>query len=398
MVETPGPESQPDRLGHELVITYAFGTVMASTGVQTPLYPGYRERLGLSSLDITAVYGVYAVVVLLTLLVAGGLSDQVGRRPVLALAVVTAGVGEAVLWAFPTLPGLYAGRTVAGVAAGLALGCGTAYLADVAGHRHARRASALAVVANLGGQAVGTAGSGLVSQLLPAPLATPYAVALVGLVPTVGLLALPGPSRASGRWRGGLSLRPPTVPGKVRTLFFSTAAALIAAFALLGFLTALTGAVLADRLGRPGVLLAGLTVAALFTTAGLAQLAVSERSYARASQVALGLLPAAAVFLTLATLLASTASMVAAVLLTGVAVGVILRAGIGLVLSACPPPVRGQVGSALFIAVYLGASLPTIAAGWLATETSLSTAVVLLCGFVVVITAGAGAVRLTTRR
>lgn len=390
--------TQPDRVRYELVVTYVFAAVMASTGLATPLYPGYRERLDLSSLDVTAVYGVYAVVVLLTLLVAGGLSDQVGRRPVLALAVLAAGVGEAVLLVFPTLPGLYAGRSVTGVAAGLVLGCATAYLADLAGKRHARRASTLAVLANLGGQAAGTAGSGLVSQLMPAPLATPYVLALVALLPAAALLRTPDPAGAAGTWRAGLRLRPPTVPGQVRTLFFSTAAALVAAFSLLGFLTALTGSVLDQRLARPGALLAGLTVAALFTTAALAQLAVPARLFTRASALALGLLPVAAALLSLAALLASTAALVAAVLLTGAVVGVILRAGIGSVLAVCPPAVHGRVGSALFVAVYLGASLPTIAAGVLATEVSLTAAVVVLCAFVVVTAAGAGLVRAVARR
>ena len=344
------------RLRDEVLAAYAFLLVMVTTGLPTPLYPRYREELDLSSLDVTAVYGVYAVVVLVTLLVAGGLSDQVGRRAVVTLAVAAA-AGTAVLLAAPSLPGLYAGRVVVGVGAGLALGCATAYLADLAGTEHARRASALAVVANLGGQAVGTAGSGVLSQLLPAPLATPYLVALAAAVPAAALLAVPDPAGAHGSWRAGLSLRAPTVPAAVRAPFWSTAAALVAAFSLLGFLTALTGAMLAERLERPGTLLAGLTVAALFATAAVAQLLVPERAFARASALSLVLLPVAAALLAMAALAASTAALVAAVLTTGVAVGVILRAGVGAVLARCPVGVRGQVGSALFVAVYAGAGV-----------------------------------------
>lgn len=88
------------------MVGYLFLAVMVATGLPTPLY---QERLGLTSLDITAVYGVYAIVVLVVLLVAGGLSDRIGRRRVLVLAVATAAVGEIALMALPTTPGLYAG-------------------------------------------------------------------------------------------------------------------------------------------------------------------------------------------------------------------------------------------------------------------------------------------------
>lgn len=51
-------------LRHEVLVASAFLIVMATTGLPTPLYPRYREALGLSSRDVTAVNGVYAVVVL----------------------------------------------------------------------------------------------------------------------------------------------------------------------------------------------------------------------------------------------------------------------------------------------------------------------------------------------
>jgi len=82
----------------ELVVGYLFLAVMAATGLPTPLYPLYRQRLGLSSVDITAVYGVYAIVVLVVLLVAGGLSDQIGRRRVLAIAEAAAASASSCCW------------------------------------------------------------------------------------------------------------------------------------------------------------------------------------------------------------------------------------------------------------------------------------------------------------
>ena len=387
------------RLRDELVVAYLFTAVMAATGLPTPLYPLYERELHLSALDVTAVYGVYAVLVLVTLQLLGQLSDRVGRRPVLVVAIATAALGELVLLAAPNVPGLYAGRLLTGIAAGLVLGSGTAYLADLAGPAHARRASALAVLANLGGQAVGTVLAGALSQYLPAPVATPYVAGLVMLCPVV-LLVYPGvPETVSsrGRWREGVSLQPLRVPAVVRTRFWVTSASLVAAFSLLGFLTALTGAILAERLNRPGGFVAGVVTAGLFASAALVQLVIADRFFHRASIGALALLPVAAALLSLAVVATSLPTLVAAVLLTGAVVGVMLRAGIGRVLQRCPPEARGQISSAIFIAVYGGASLPTIAAGLLATTVGLISAVLILSGFVVVVTAGAASLGVRAR-
>lgn len=48
-------------------------------------------------LDVSAIYGVYAFVVPATLAMFGRVSDHLGRRPVLLMAVAAAALGEVVL-------------------------------------------------------------------------------------------------------------------------------------------------------------------------------------------------------------------------------------------------------------------------------------------------------------
>lgn len=398
MDELDGRAGKTSGRRDERLVGYLFSAVMVATGLPTPLYPLYKKRLGLSSLDITAVYGVYAVVVLVVLLVAGGLSDRVGRQKVLMAAVTMTAIGEVVLLLAPTTVGLYAGRVVIGVSTGLVLGSATAYLTEITGPGGERRAAATAVVANLGGQAVGTALAGVCARFLPAPLVTPYLLGIVLLSPVVllRLLQVPDSAAAGGGWRQGFRLRPMKVPGVVQAQFWATAAALVATFSLLGFLTALTGAILTERTNHPGGLLAGVVTAGLFASAALAQLSVPERAFDRASTAALATLPLAAVLLAVADLAGSLPVLLGAVLLTGSVVGVTLRAGVGRVLARCPPAQRGQLSSALFIAVYTGASVPTIAAGLIATLAGLTTAVLSLGAFVIVLTAGAAIIFLRT--
>ncbi len=107
-------------------ITVAF---LAGSSAPSPLYPVYQAAWGFSSLAITVIFGVYAFAVLVALLVAGRISDHVGRRPVLLAATLvqaitmivfaTAG-GLTSLLVARVIQGLPAGAAVAAVGAGLA--------------------------------------------------------------------------------------------------------------------------------------------------------------------------------------------------------------------------------------------------------------------------------------
>lgn len=253
------------RLRNQVVVAYAFLAVMVATALPTPLYPIYEKQLGLSSLDVTAIYGVYAVVVLATLAMFGRVSDHLGRRPVLLMAVAAAALGEVVLLTEPQTAGLYVGRAVIGFAAGLMIGSTTAYLVDLGADNNAGRAHIFAVVANLGGQAVGAVLAGVAAQFLPHPLALPYGVGLIllGPVALLWVLRVPETVLRNDDLRGAFTPGLGALPPQVRSTFRATAATFVAAFALLGFLTALTGSILVQQLHRPGSLTVGLVTFAV---------------------------------------------------------------------------------------------------------------------------------------
>src|SRR5580700_5652582 len=61
---------------------------LAGSSAPTAVYALYQRAWGFSPITITIVFGTYALAVLATLLVAGSLSDFVGRRPVLLAAAL----------------------------------------------------------------------------------------------------------------------------------------------------------------------------------------------------------------------------------------------------------------------------------------------------------------------
>src|ERR1700727_3962841 len=85
------------------LLTSILVTLLASSSAPTPLYATYQARWGFSPVAVTVVFGVYAVAVLVSLLVLGGLSDHIGRRPVLTAALLAQ---AGVMLLFATASGL----------------------------------------------------------------------------------------------------------------------------------------------------------------------------------------------------------------------------------------------------------------------------------------------------
>ena len=71
------------RLGYAQAAAVIALCLFASV-VPSPLYSVYAQRWHFSPLTLTLIFATYAFGVLAALLLAGRLSDQVGRRPVLS--------------------------------------------------------------------------------------------------------------------------------------------------------------------------------------------------------------------------------------------------------------------------------------------------------------------------
>src|SRR5436305_5176955 len=75
------------------------GLALFASGTPSPLYGIYRALWGFSAVVLTLVYATYAVGVLASLLLAGPISDQAGRRTVLIVALAALMVSTVVFMA-----------------------------------------------------------------------------------------------------------------------------------------------------------------------------------------------------------------------------------------------------------------------------------------------------------
>jgi MFS family permease len=347
--------------GSLILLASIIVSLLAASSAPTPLYATYQAEWGFSPMTTTVVFGVYAVAVLLALLVFGRLSDHVGRRPVLfvALAVQAAAL---LVFAFATgVPELMLARVVQGLATGAALAALGAGMLDLDRSR--------GTTANAVAPGIGTGGgallSALVVQFLPAPTHLIYLVLLVVLaIQAAGVALMPETvAREPGAAR---SLIPEIrLPRTVRGPVAVAAPVLIAVWALAGFYASLGPAVLRDLTGSTSAVYGGL---GLFVLAGVAAVAVVLLKNAPARAV-LGTGIAGLIVGVAGTLIAisagSTAGFLAATAVAGIGFGSGFQGAIRVVVPLVEAHERAGVLALLYVVSYLGLGLPAVVAGFL---------------------------------
>ncbi len=91
---------------------------LAAASAPSPLYVVYQQEWHFSALMLTVVFAAYAAVLLVTLLVVGGLSDFVGRRPIIVAAIVVEIASLGVFLIANDVTVLIIGRGLQGLATG----------------------------------------------------------------------------------------------------------------------------------------------------------------------------------------------------------------------------------------------------------------------------------------
>ncbi len=384
------------------VVALAFLGVMALGTVPSPLYGLYRERDHFSLFLVTVAFAVYAVGVIVALLLAGHLSDLYGRRRLLLPAVGISIVSAIVFVAWKSLAGLLVARFINGISIGIVASTATVYLAEL--HAIGRpgatatKAQLTASAVNVGGLAVGALVAGLLAQWVAYPLTVPYLVFLAALVlGAVGVALIPETRQAP---RPLPRYRPQTlsIPAAERGRYFAAALSTFVAFAANGLFAGLAGLFLAVTLHHPSLGLAGAVVAGMFGAAVVAQFLTIGWSVTRDLQAGIGALVIGIGLAVLAIWLPSPslALFIGGGVVIGAGSGAIFKGAVGTVMSISPPERIAESLTGVFLAAYVGISLPVVGAG--ITLARHVTPKVTILGFAIAVTVGiaAAAIKLLT--
>ena len=352
-------------------VAFVFLVNMFGTTLPTPLYPLFQQKYSFGELMVTVIFAIYAFGVIAGLLLFGALSDEIGRKPVLATGLLFS-AGSAVLFLVAgSLTPIYAGRILSGLSAGIFTGTATAALVDLVPGDRRRLATQVAIIANLGGLGLGTLVAGLIGDYSSSPLRLPFLIDLI-LLGVAGIALLLTPESVRDR-AFRLKLQRLAVPKEVRSVFIRGATAGFATFAVAGLFSSVAPALL-EELGEPSHTLAGALVFILFGGSIVGQIAVPWFSERKALLYGCLMMLAGVGVLGLGIGLDSVAGLIASAAIVGVGQGIVIGAGLAAINQRAPVERRGETASAFFVVMYFGLSVPVIGVGLLAQAWGLKTA------------------------
>lgn len=360
---------RPRRMGHAggtWVVAFAFLSAMAFSVVPTPLWPLYQQQDGFSTFVVTIAFAAYAVGVILSLFLLGHVSDWVGRKRILVPALAIEVVSAVVFIVWNDLPGLLIARVLCGIGIGMITATATAHITELFTRAHPdsdpSRAGLLSTGANMGGFAIGSLVSGLLTQFVALPLVTPYVVfivVLLGALVAMGLVPETVPAGTSRPYRPQRI----AVPRSGRGAFFAAAAIAFGAFSVFGLFSSLAPVLLAGRLAITDHAVAGLVVAAVFGSAAVSQLLVGRLSTARQLGLGTALLVVGLAGVTLSLVASSLALVLVGGVLAGAGAGILFKASLATAGRLASPAHRGETLAGIFLAGYLGLVVPVLGIG-----------------------------------
>ncbi len=193
-----------------LIVATGLLLITLAVNISMPLFRVYAAASGFNNGQTSLVFAAYIVGMLPCYIFLGGLSDRVGRKPVIIASVFSSFLATAIITLKPDVYALIFARFFQGVGVGLGMGAGTAYISELL-ESHPQAASRAAQLATLF-TAIGFGGGALATSidLLSGFTNTPVTYPALLLVTFLGILLLfflPAIKR-----RGGALIRLPYFP------------------------------------------------------------------------------------------------------------------------------------------------------------------------------------------
>lgn len=392
-VTTAAPAIRSTRsYGFSLAIA-AVVAMMIGASAPSPFYPVLQGELGFSAAAMTAIFAIYAVALLLTLLVSGSLSDHIGRRPVISTGFVVLAISMVAFWHADSVTVLFVARIIQGVAAGLLMSSLSAAVVDLEPAGRPGSAATLNSVSPMGGLAFGALASGLLLDHSASALAIVFGTmtaAYIILAAVVWLLP-----ETSPRHEGLLHSFVPRigVPLSARAPFLRSAPALFAGWATGGLYLSLGAPLVAQELGGSNHFEQGLVVAVLTGTGSIACYVARDKTPRTITLYGTTALAVGTALTLLALAAESYWGFIAAAVVAGSGFG---TAFLGIMRSITPvaaPHERAELFASVFVVSYLAFGVPAVIAGIAAPHIGLAETTFIYGGIVVVLSSAAALMR-----
>jgi MFS family permease len=338
----------------------------------TPLYVRWQAAIGFSSTILTGIFAAYILGLLLTLLVAGQLSDRFGRRPVLLPGLMAAIAASLLFAQANSIIALIVARFLSGMAVGVVVSAGMAAVVDLGGPERKRQASLIASVSMVLGAGLGPLLAGAIASSIAEPVVPIFLSELVILLTAVlVLLLLPlkhRNSRTDQSWR----LHLPSLPrGNRRHVLFGVAV-FGPGITSTSFVLALGPSLLSRLLGVTSPLIAGGMACVMFLAATGIQFAARPLSIRAIFLTGATATVFAMAGVALAVQSSNAAALVGAAVFAGCGQGLGQLGGLTLIGLHVPGNHRAEANAVLNIGGYIPAGLMPVAIGLVIDKAGLS--------------------------
>jgi predicted MFS family arabinose efflux permease len=241
-------------------VAIAYAGLYLAAGAPSPLFVQYQQQWGFPAGLLTIAFAAYAIGLVAAILVAGSLSDFIGRRPVLIGALSVELISMVMFIFAPNIGWVIAARVIQGLATGGATSAFAASLLELAPAKARNLGAIIGAAAPAGGLGLGALFAGIAVQFSTAASVIVF-TGLAAIMIFGGLVAIFARETVARQPGAARSLRPRIViPTAARGEFAATIPVLLASWMLAALFIGLAPTILQSIFHIESGLVDGLTV------------------------------------------------------------------------------------------------------------------------------------------
>jgi predicted MFS family arabinose efflux permease len=341
-------------------------------------YPLYAAEWHLTPATTTAIFAVYPLIVVSTLILFGDMSDYIGRRKTMLLGLAASFLGVLLFAVAPSVDWLFVGRAFMGIGVGLSASPSAAALVEFSPAGQSKRAGSVTTAAQSLGLALALLVGGTLIEYAPLPARLNFwvlSVVIAAVFVATWFLPRHTSGEATGPWRPKI----PSVPKALYRIFATSTVSVTIGYALGAIMMSLGAQIAHDLIGSANHLVNGATLSLLAVTSGIVAI-TAKQVPPRRSMLLGGIVSIAGMgFLVLSTYQHSLPIFLAAVAIAGVGYSLSFLGGLNLINANAPTHHRGGTLSAVLLIAYFLQGMVALLLGVAATAWGLRIAIDLGC-------------------
>ncbi len=340
---------------------------MAAASAPAPLYQIYQRLWHFSPVILTLIFATYALFLLLALLIAGSISDYIGRKPVILLAILLQMTSMMFFLFSNDINMLFVARAIQGIATALAVSSIGAALLDLNKHK----GPIINSICPMLGMTVGSILACLVLQYSNAPLHLIFEILIV-IYLIEFILTIFSPETAVKRSGALASLKlKMAVPPAAKFALISISPVNIALWMLSGIFLSLMPSLFVQAFQIHSAWLNGLSFSAITLSGAIGIVLLRKSASVFILKFGTIHLILGTIILILGINLVNIYLLFIGSIIAGLGFGTSFMGAIRTVMPLAKPEERAGLMAAFYVESYLAFSVPAIIAGLLVQKIGL---------------------------